>query len=558
MTKQCYNCNKTFRIADEDFAFYELINVPAPTHCPDCRMQRRMAWRNERFYYSRTCDKTGEPIISIYSPDSPIKRVYKNSAWFSDDWDALDYGRDFDFSRSFFEQFAELMWEVPHVNLWNWESDNADYNHCCYQLKNSYMNSSTDKSEESYYTYLSLNNQSVVDCTAVEHSELAIECIDSDKLYRCAYAQQCRDCIETYLSYDCHNCKYVFGCSGLRYKEYYIYNKPVSQAEWEERIPALLGSYQQVQLALQKAANVSLTVPRLATTIFNSEQCTGNYIWNSKNCQRSFDVRDGENLKYVAYSPWGFKDSMDCYANGQGELLYDANFGAPAYNTQFSFWLKNISNSQYCILCVNGCDNLFGCVGLKKKQFCIFNKQYSEAEYKALRAKIIEYMKTTGEYGQLFPVQYSPFGYNETVAQEYYPLSKVDVERYKWNWRDHTGGTFGKETIAEGADNIHEDAEGITKEVLACVQCKRNFQVIPQELKLYQQLGVALPRQCMNCRHLRRIALRNPRALWHRQCMCTQVDHSHSGRCLTEFETTYSPDQKELVYCAACYRQYLL
>ena len=40
---------------------------------------------------------------------------------------------------------------------------------------------------------------------------------------------------------------------------------------------------------------------------------------------------------------------MDSYANGAGELLYDSNFGAPSHNTQFCFWLKDISDSQYCI-----------------------------------------------------------------------------------------------------------------------------------------------------------------------------------------------------------------
>jgi len=557
MTKQCVQCSKTFPIELDDQAFYDTIKVPAPTLCPDCRMQRRLAWRNERFYYPRKCDKTGEPIISIYAPDSPIKRVYSNKTWFGDSWDALEYGRDFDFTRPFFEQFAELMREVPHINLWGFDNENSDYNHCCYQLKNSYMNSSTDKSEESYYTYLSLNNRSVADCTAVEHSELAIECIDSDKLYNCAYVQQCRDCIETYLSYDCQGCKYVFGSSGLRHKDYYIYNKPVSKAEWDERIPALLGSYHQLQNSIQKAADVSLVVPRLATTIFNSEQCTGNYVWNSKNCQLSFDVRQSENIKYTTYAPWDVKDSHDCYAvGGSSQLLYDANFGPDVYNAQFCFWLLHgPNNSQYCILCVNGCDHLFGCVGLKKKQFCILNKQYSETDYYVLRDKIINYMKQTGEYGELFPAQYSPFGYNETTAQEYFPLHKDDVIRNGWNWRDNTGGTFGKETIAGIADGAEfsENAENLTKEILVCSNCRQNYKIIPQEFKLYKQIGVALPRQCPNCRHLRRIALRNPRRLWQRQCMCTQVDHTHHGRCVTAFETTYAPDRKELVYCQACY-----
>lgn len=548
---QCIHCHKTFQIEPSDQAFYDKVKVPAPQQCPDCRMQRRLAWRNERFYYHRTCSKTGKPIISIYAPDSPVKHVYDNEVWFGDTWDALEYGRAVDFNKPFFPQFFDLYYNVPQINLWRWECDNADYNHCSMQLKNSYMNACTDKSEDSYYSYVSVHNRSVADCTAVEDSELAIECIDSDHLYQCAYCQQCRNCLESYLSFDCHDCKYVFGCVGLRHKEYYLFNKPVSEAEWKQQVPQLLASYQQLQQGIKRAYELGLAVPRLYNSVYNSEDCTGNYIWNSKNVKLSFDVRNGENLKYCWYSPWDGKDNMDCYANGEGELLYDANYGAPSRNVQFALWLKNVTDSQYCILCVNGCKDVFGCVGLKKKQYCVLNTQYTETEYVRLRDKLIQHMKGTGEYGELFPIEYSPFGYNETVAHEYFPLTKDDVQRFGWKWRDNTGGTFGKETVA----GITEETEKITKEVLACITCQRNYQIIPQEFKMYRQMGLALPRECPNCRHLRRIKLRNPRRLWKRQCMCTQPDHGHNARCPSQFETSYSPDTKELVYCESCYQK---
>ena len=36
-------------------------------------------------------------------------------------------------------------------------------------------------------------------------------------------------------------------------------------------------------------------------------------------------------------------------------------------------------------------------------------------------------MITTGEWGEFFPSSLSPFGYNETVAQEYFPMSREDI-----------------------------------------------------------------------------------------------------------------------------------
>ena len=36
-------------------------------------------------------------------------------------------------------------------------------------------------------------------------------------------------------------------------------------------------------------------------------------------------------------------------------------------------------------------------------------------------------MISTGEWGEFFPSSLSPFGYNETVAQEYFPLTREEV-----------------------------------------------------------------------------------------------------------------------------------
>ena len=108
MERVCHQCQSSFTISDRDEKFYEKMKVVEPTLCPDCGLQRRYAWRNEFTFYFRKCDLTGREMLSIYPPDCPYK-VYHHEAWFSDKWNALDYGRDFDFSRPFFEQFLEVL-----------------------------------------------------------------------------------------------------------------------------------------------------------------------------------------------------------------------------------------------------------------------------------------------------------------------------------------------------------------------------------------------------------------------------------------------------------------
>ena len=46
--KNCKECKKQFEIDSNDKTFYKKVNVPEPKLCPQCRMQRRFAFRNEK------------------------------------------------------------------------------------------------------------------------------------------------------------------------------------------------------------------------------------------------------------------------------------------------------------------------------------------------------------------------------------------------------------------------------------------------------------------------------------------------------------------------------
>ena len=107
MEKACQNCKNEFEIKKEDLDFYERIKVPPPTWCPDCRLIRRMSFRNERSLYKSKCQAPGhgEEMVSTFSPDKP-QTAYCHKAWWGDSWDVMDYGKDYDFSKTFFVKFG--------------------------------------------------------------------------------------------------------------------------------------------------------------------------------------------------------------------------------------------------------------------------------------------------------------------------------------------------------------------------------------------------------------------------------------------------------------------
>ena len=288
----------------------------------------------------------------------------------------------------------------------------------------------------------------------------------------------------------------------------------------------------------------------------HNSDVSGDYIYNSKNAKNCWRIIGAENVKYCQNFTLGpAKDSYDHSNFGDiTELIYDSLIvGDGAYNVVFSFQCYPANrNLQYCCFCQNS-SNLFGCISLRNKQYCILNKQYTKEEYEELVPKIIEHMKSTGEYGEFFPMEMSPLAYNESFAYEHFPLSKEEVERKGLVWREPKEKQF-KATMASAQvpDDINNVDESITKEVISCGhegkcshECAKVFRITQQELNFYKLLNIPLPRICQNCRHYSRFAWRNPAKLWHRKCM--------KPGCVNEFETSYAPDRPEIVYCETCY-----
>jgi hypothetical protein len=172
------------------------------------------------------------------------------------------------------------------------------------------------------------------------------------------------------------------------------------------------------------------------------------------------------------------------------------------------------------------------------------NKQYLKEEYEKLVPKIIDHMRKTEEWGDYLQPQVSTMGYNETIAQEQFPLREADVSARGWQWyidQDRKDSYFGPEPTLP--QTITEVPDTICDQILRCAETGKPFKIIPQELKFYRQMGLPLPTLCPDQRHSDRIALRSPRRLWKRKCQ----------KCQKEIETTYQPDRPEIVYCEECY-----
>lgn len=582
--KICQNCKQNFVIEPEDFQFYEKIQVPTPTFCPDCRLQRRMTWRNERTLYHTKCAATGKSVISMFDPESQIV-VYDRDYWWSDNWDQLASGRDYDFRKPFFFQFRELLEKAPLPNLANTNVVNCDYGNHNAEMKNCYLTYASFENENINYSRGAHRCKDSMDLYVIEKADQSYESVECDRVSRVFFSYDADDSVNCYFLNACDDMTDSTACINLDHKSHYIFNQPHTKEDYKKHLENFdLGSYRKLEEFKGKFKEFIRNHPRRFATIIKSQDSTGDMVVNSKNCKHSFDIYgDAENCRYV-YHCFGMKDVYDCYGAGLIQLLYEGiDSGIDAYNYKFTVYAHKDRNVEYVYAC-HASDNLFGCVGLRNKKYCVLNKQYAKEEYEELVPKIkkqmdeMPYVDKRGKiykYGEFFPAELSPFAYNETIAQEYFPINKEKAEQNGFNWKvlKEKGYQITKKT-SELPDHIKDVGDDILNEVIACEhngqceeQCTTAFKIIPQELQFYRQFNFPLPRLCPNCRHYQRLKQRNAFRLWKRQCQCggqkssngnytNAVRHFHGDQiCAVEFETPYSPERPEIIYCEKCYQE---
>jgi hypothetical protein len=299
------------------------------------------------------------------------------------------------------------------------------------------------------------------------------------------------------------------------------------------------------------------------TIRFSDRVFESHHILNSKNISKWADLINIEDSKYCT---WLF-DSKNCYDLyawwENAELCYEwLAIWSNVYDLVFCYCVDtNCKSMLYCMHCRSS-KNCFGCVGLHDAEYCIFNKQYTKEDYEIMVWKIIRHMmqprrdelsarpgETFTERWEFFHPLLSPFWYNETVAQEYYPLSQDVIARNghwtKWSgndeaihnhvdkiatseqngfptssqWRQRFGyhrSTYESpkpvsDKVVQWKDlpaTIEEIEDSVLQYAIQCETSWKLFRIQAAELAFYRKHHIPLPRKHPDVRHMERMKLR--------------------------------------------------
>lgn len=500
----CEHCNKDFTISKEEFLMYEKVGIELPVICFYCRAKLHLSfWLFGKFRKGKS-DLSGENLITVL-PDNARYPIYTLHEWYGDAWDPMEYGQYYDSNKSFFLQLKELQEKIPRPHQNGVKNTNCDYCDDVWNSKNCYLSRSIVECEDLYYSYRNIKVKNSIDTVVCFNSERCFDCINCHNSYRLFYSRNSKDCIDSYFLEDCRNCQNCFMCWNLRGKSYCIENIQYTQEEYFKKIGDFkIDCYSNIQNLKEKFEKIekenAIHRENFNLRVFNS---FGDNLLDTKNCKNCYTTSESEDCFNCVRNGW-LKSCIDIVGSMNLEFSGSCSICQPS---GFSLKYSNSSSSrfsEYLDLCIE-CDNCFGCVGLKKKQYCILNKQYSKEEYQELKAKIIENMKETplrqgyegqvGEYGKFLPYSMSTGPFNFSTAYFYFPeTKKEEILALGGYWQDIDESHIEGMPTNKLPDSILEVDESICKQALICPVTGWRFNIALNEFNFYKANNIPLPR----------------------------------------------------------------
>lgn len=495
-TTTCDISGKNFTVSDHEiqlrkkFGFGEGLPRMSPKH----RFQYLGAFWPHWNLHKRKCDKTGQPIVSVFRPDC-VYPVWKRKEWFEKN--DPPHAESFDFKRPFFEQAWELFQKCPLPHVFESHNENCEYTDDWYYSRNCYLAHSGEYSEDCWYCYACDHGKDVHYGLFVFYSDLCFDLINSKNCFNSLFLLDCRNVSDSAFLYDCRDCSNCLFCFNLRNKSYCFGNKQLSKEEFAAKKAEWDFTSRKVYSKAKEFFHKMMleTAWHRALHIDHCENSSGNFIRECKDCENCYLMSKHENCANTCFSGPDARATLDSLGTIGGELTFMTSLPVYSYHAIFSFSVSHCKFVEYSAY-LQHCHYCFGCCGLTNKKYCIFNKQYSEAEYKKLRDKIVAHMQETEEWGEFFPGYFAPNPYEESFSGFRFPVDGPEKLGFR------AGGpaeraqvkTAEIEEIPDSYQDLDAEREKwLTEQIFWDEKYQRSFQVTQKDIDFARKIKGPLP-----------------------------------------------------------------
>jgi len=402
---------------------------------------------------------------------------------------------EYNFGKNFFENFQLLYLKLPFAALYNYAgAENSGYAFSVLNSKNCYLSFTViSDCENILYSFAVKENcKNVLNSSQVwNNCENIYQCLGVINSYNIFYSRFIDNCADVWFSTNLVGCKHCIGCNGLENKSYCIRNQQLNKEEYEEQKKTILV---QKERYMEFFGQISSDGKN-----FGSQNVTGKFVLKSYDVDDgycSLEIKDGKNLLVVGGSNLNehMYDVFEAGAHGNTNFFGAMNAGVKSeniYNCEGIVTCNNVYYSRF----LEHCNYCIGCIGLKNKEFCILNEQYSKEEWFELADKVFAQMDSDGILGKYFPAKLNPFYFNDTVASLVGDFKKDEIVNEWFLWRDEEIKVDIPEWLgivkASDLDVVSFD-ESILKKVIQ--DEKGNFyRIVPMELEFLKKYGLPLP-----------------------------------------------------------------
>jgi hypothetical protein len=357
---------------------------------------------------------------------------------------------DINYNLSFWENLERLRTSFVYgqvIHFYN--NEGSDFADCVFWGKNAYLSFVVwHEFENVLYSSMVYSR-----CTNILNSVLISNNTQNiyyskwvEQSYNVFFSKYINNSSNLWFCTNCIGCKECILCDGLENVAYCIRNKQLSVEEYNKEKQNILGekkSFENMYWALGDSAKN-----------YGSENVDGNFIRFSENVVNTHMAMRLRNSRNCLFISWvnGCENFYDCFDAGiNSSDFYGCCSGwAQAAHIYCSSQIDQCTH-QYYSYHMETCHYCMGCIGLKNKSYCIFNKQYTKEERHTKVDEIFNQMDKDGTLGEFFPATMNPFYFNDTAAYLIDPsFTKEEVMKLWYLRRDEPV----KVDIPAGADVV--------------------------------------------------------------------------------------------------------